>query len=42
MLFAIYSAILGLQHDARFLQVEDSIDVAKICLKKIIDDRKPK
>ncbi len=41
MLFAIYSAILGLQHDARFLRVEDSIDVAKQYLKEIIDDRRP-
>ena len=41
MLFAIYAAILGLQHDARFLKMEDSIDVTKVCLKKIIDERKP-
>jgi len=42
MLFAIYSAILGLQHDARFLKEADSIDIVKQCLKQIIDDRKPK
>jgi AcrR family transcriptional regulator len=42
MLFAIYASILGLQHDVRFLRVEDSIDIAKQYLKKIIDDMKPK
>ncbi len=41
MLFAIYSAILGLQHDARFLKCADSIEVAKKYLKEIIDERRP-
>jgi AcrR family transcriptional regulator len=40
MLFAIYSAILGLHHDARFLKLTKSIQLAKNLVKKIINENK--
>jgi len=36
MLFAIYSFMLGLQHDARFLKKMTSVDIAKQHIKKIL------
>lgn len=40
MLFGIYSAILGLHHDARFLKLTNSIQLAKDLVKKIINENK--
>ena len=42
MLFGIYSAVLGLHHDARFLRLTKSIQLAKDLVKKIIDENKVK
>ena len=40
MLFGIYSAVLGLHHDARFLRLTKSIPLAKNLVKKIINENK--
>lgn len=40
MLFGIYSAILGLHHDARFLRLNKSILLASELVNKIIDENK--
>jgi len=42
MLFGIYSAVLGLHHDARFLKLTKSIQLAKDLVRKIIDENKVK
>jgi len=41
MLFAIYSFMLGLQHDARFLKKMTSVDIAKRHIQKILTLHKP-
>ena len=41
MLFAVYSFMLGLQHDARFLKTMISVEVAKSHIKDILDANKP-
>ena len=41
MLFAVYSFMLGLQHDARFLRKMSSVDVAKRHIREILDLNKP-
>jgi AcrR family transcriptional regulator len=41
MLFAVYSFILGLQHDARFLKKMSSVEIARRHIKGILDLNKP-
>lgn len=42
MLFGIYSAVLGLHHDARFLKLNKSILLASELVKKIINENRIK
>ena len=43
MLFQIYSYVQGLHHDARFLQISRSIDIATQSIQQIIDqNRRPR
>jgi len=42
MLFSIYSLILGIQHDSRFLKSADSYVFAKKYIRRIIKENQPK
>jgi len=41
MLFAVYSFILGIQHDIRFLKNKTSAEIAKRHIKRLLDLHKP-
>ena len=40
VLFLIYSIVLGLHHDAKFLHIDGSVDMAKRAIKQVIEDNK--
>lgn len=42
MLFQIYSFVLGLHHDVRFLKIPGSIDIAHSVIQKVIDENRTK
>jgi hypothetical protein len=40
MLFQIYSYVQGLHHDARFLQISQSVDIATQSIQQTIDQNR--